>query len=156
VRELDPQVQVVNLRTMNEVVDRSLLQERFVAQLGGFFSLFALLLASIGLFGVMSYATARRTREIGIRMALGARATDVIRLVLHETILLVAVGVIIGLGAAFATTRLVASLLFGIGPTDPLTIALVTLLMFAVTTLAGYLPARRASHVDPMIALRYE
>jgi predicted permease len=156
VRELDPQTQLVNLRTMSDVVDRSLMQERFVAQLGGFFSLFALLLASIGLYGVMSYATAHRTREIGIRMALGARALDVIRLVLRETMLLVGVGVVIGLGAAFAATRLVASLLFGLSPTDPLTIALAALLMFAVTALAGYLPARRASRVEPVTALRQE
>jgi predicted permease len=156
VRELDPQVQVVNLRTMNEVVDRSLMQERFVAQLGSFFSLFALLLASIGLYGVMSYATARRTREIGIRMALGARAADVIRLVLRETMLLVGAGVVIGLGAAFAVTRLVASLLFGLSPTDPLTITLAVLLMLMVAALAGYLPARRAARVDPMVALRHE
>jgi predicted permease len=156
VHELDPQVQVVNLRTMNEVVDRSLMQERFVAQLGSFFSLFALLLASIGLYGVMSYATARRTREIGIRMALGARAADVIRLVLRETMLLVGVGVVIGLGAAFTATRLVASLLFGLSPADPLTIALAVLLMLMVAALAGYLPARRAARVDPMEALRYE
>jgi predicted permease len=156
VRELDPQVQVWNLRTMNEVVDRSLLQERFVAQLGSFFSLFALLLATLGLYGVMSYATARRTREIGIRMALGARATDVIRLVLRETLLLVGAGMVIGLGAAFAVTRLVASLLFGLNPTDPLTIVLAALLMLVVAVLAGYLPARRAARVEPMAALRYE
>jgi predicted permease len=155
-QELDPQAQVVNVRTMNEVVDRTLLQERFVAQLGSFFSLFALLLASIGLYGVMSYATARRTREIGIRMALGARATDVIRLVLRETMLLVGAGVVIGLGAAFAATRLVASLLFGLEANDPLTIALAVLLMLVVAALAGYLPARRAARVDPMAALRYE
>jgi predicted permease len=155
-RELDPQVQVVNLRTMNEVVDRSLMQERFVAQLGSFFSLFALLLASVGLYGVMSYATARRTREIGIRMALGARAVDVIRLVLRETMLLVGFGIVIGLGAAIAATRLVASLLFGLSPTDPLTIALAVLLMLMVAALAAYLPARRAARVDPMEALRYE
>jgi ABC-type antimicrobial peptide transport system permease subunit len=156
VRELDPQAQVVNLRTMNEVVDRSLLQERFVAQLGGFFSIFALLLASIGLYGVMSYATARRTREIGIRMALGAHAADVIRLVLRETMALVGVGVVIGLGAALVATRLVASLLFRLSPTDPLTIALAALLMFAVTALASYLPARRAARVQPVTALRQE
>jgi predicted permease len=156
VRELDPQAQVVNLRTMNEVVDRSLLQERFVAQLGSFFSLFALLLASIGLYGVMSYATARRTREIGIRMALGARTADVIRLVLREAMLLVSVGVVIGLGLAFAATRLVASMLFGLGPTDPLTIALAVLLILIVAALAGYLPARRATQVNPIVALRNE
>jgi putative ABC transport system permease protein len=156
VRELDPQVQVVNLRTMNEVVDRSLMQERFVAQVGSFFSLFALLLASIGLYGVMSYATARRTREIGVRMALGARATDVIRLVLRETMALVSAGVVIGLGAAFTATRLVASLLFGLSATDPLTIATAALLMMAVAALAGYLPARRAARVEPMAALRHE
>ncbi len=156
VRELDPQVQALNLRTMNEVVDRSLMQERFVAQLASFFSLFALLLASIGLYGVMSYATARRTREIGIRIALGARAVDVIRLVLRETMLLTGAGVVIGLGASFAATRLVTSLLFGLSPTDPLTIALAALLMLIVAALAGYLPARRAARVEPMQALRYE
>jgi len=156
VRQLDPQVQVVNLRTMNEVVDRSLLQERFVAQLGGFFSLFALLLASIGLYGVMSYATARRTQEIGIRMALGARAADVIRLVLREAMLLVGVGMVIGLGAAIAATRLVANLLFGLSPTDQLTIALAALLTCAVTALAGYLPSRKASRVEPVTAMRHE
>src|SRR5262245_57710359 len=156
VRELDPQVQALNFRTMNEMVDRSLMQERFVAQLAVFFSLFALLLASIGLYGVMSYATARRTREIGIRMALGARAPDVIRLVLGETMLLVGAGVVIGLCMAFAATRLVSSLLFDLSPTDPLTIALAALLMLAVATLAGYMPARRAARVDPMVALHDE
>jgi predicted permease len=155
-REIDPQAQVLNLRTMNEVVDRSLLQERFVAQLGGFFSLFALLLTAIGLYGVMSYATARRTREIGIRMALGARAADVIRLVLREAMSLVSVGVVIGLGAAFAGARLIESILFGLGPNDPLTIALAALLMLIVAALACLIPARRATKVDPMTALRFE
>jgi predicted permease len=156
VRELDPQVQVVNLRTMNEVVDRSLMQERFVAQLGSFFSLFALLLAAIGLYGVMSYATAQRTREIGIRMALGARAADVIWLALRETMLLVGAGVVIGLGAALVANRLVESLLFGLSAADPLTITQAVLLMLVVAALACYVPARRATKVDPMIALRYE
>jgi predicted permease len=155
VRELDPQTQVVNLRTMNDVVDRSLMQERFVAQLGTFFSLFALLLAAIGLYGVMAYATARRTREIGIRMALGARAADVIWLVLRETLLLVGVGIAIGLGAAFAATRLVASLLFGLSTTDPMAIAVAVFLMLMVAALSGYLPARRAARVEPMTVLRY-
>jgi len=156
VRELDPQAQAVNLRTMNEVVDRSLLQERFVAQLGGFFSLFALLLASIGLYGVMSYAVTRRTNEIGVRMALGARSADVSRMVMKETMLMVVIGAAIGLGAALATTRLVSSLLFGLTPNDPMTIVVAAALMIAVAALAGYLPARRASRVDPLVALRHE
>ena len=156
VQELDPQAQVVNLRTMNEVVDRSLLQERFVAQLGGFFSLFALLLATIGLYGVMSYAVTRRTNEIGVRMALGARSADVIRMVMKETMLMVVIGGAIGLGAAMATTRLVSNLLYGLTPNDPVTIAVAAALMTSAAALAGYLPARRASRMDPMTSLRRE
>jgi predicted permease len=156
VREIAPQAQVVNLRTMNEVVNRSLMQERFVAQLGGFFSLFALLLAAIGLYGLMSYATARRAREIGIRIALGARRADVIRLVLREAMSLVGVGIVIGLGAAFAGARLVESMLFGLGPNDPLTIALAALLMLIVAALACWIPVRRATKVNPMTVLRSE
>jgi predicted permease len=156
VREIDPQIQVLDLQTMNDVVDEALTQERFIAQLGSFFSLCALMLASIGLYGVMSYTTARRTREIGIRMALGARGADVLRLVMRETMVMVIAGVVIGLGAALAATRLVASLLFGLGASDPLTITLAVLLLLTVTALAGYLPARRATRIDPMAALRQE
>ena len=156
VRELDSPIQILNLETMNHVVDESLTQERFVAQLGGLFSLCALLLACIGLYGVMSYATARRTQEMGIRMALGARSADVARLIMKETMLLVVVGVAIGLSAALAATRLISSLLFGLTPNDPVTIATAVLLMIAVAAFAGYLPARRASRIDPMTALRYE
>jgi len=154
--ELDPKLQIIGLRKMNDVVDSALTQERFVAQLAGFFSLFALLLAAIGLYGVMSYTVSHRISEIGIRMALGAQAVDVIKLVMRETALLVGIGVIIGLGAALAFTRLISSLLFDLTPTDPLTIALASLLMIASAALAGFLPARRACRVDPMIALRYE
>src|SRR5262249_56717573 len=110
-RELDPQAQIVGLRMMRDVVDDSIVQERFIAQLGSAFSLFALLLACIGLYGVMSYAVTRRTNEIGIRMALGAQGADVVRMVMRETMLLVAVGMAIGLGAALATTRLISTLL---------------------------------------------
>jgi ABC-type antimicrobial peptide transport system permease subunit len=149
-------LQVFNLRTMTEVVNETLVQERFIAQTASAFSLFALLLACVGLYGVMSYAVARRTNEIGIRMALGALPANVVRMVMREVLLLVALGVGIGLAAAMATTRLVSGLLFGLTPTDPLTIALATIMMIGVAALAGYLPARRASRIDPMIALRYE
>jgi predicted permease len=155
-RELSPQAQVVGLRMMSDVVNESLTQERFIAQLGSAFSLFALLLACVGLYGVMSFAVTRRTGEIGIRMALGAEARDVIRLVMREVSLLVALGAGVGLAAALAATRLVATLLFGLTPTDPLTIALATLLLIGVAALAGYLPARRAARVDPLVALRHE
>jgi putative ABC transport system permease protein len=156
VREIDPQLQVVGLRTMTDLVDESLMQERFIAQTASAFSLFALLLACVGLYGVMSYAVARRTNEIGIRMALGALPANVVRMVMREVLLLIALGVAVGLAAAMATTRLVGALLFGLSPTDPLTVALAMLLMIVVAALAGYLPARRASRIDPMVALRYE
>jgi predicted permease len=154
--ELDPQAQTMNFRTMNDVVDESLVQERFVAQLGGFFSLCALLFACVGLYGVTSYATARRTQEIGIRMALGARRTDVLWLVMRETLLMTGIGIVIGLGAALAATRLVMSLLFDLSPADPVTITLAALLMLVVALIACYLPARRATTIDPLATLRHD
>ena len=156
VRELEPRFEVVGLKTLDDVVNESLVQERFVAQLAGFFSLFALLLACIGLYGIMSYAVTRRTNEIGIRMALGARSVDVIRLVIKESSLLVVIGVTIGLCAALATTRLVSSLLYGLTPNDPVTILLAVTVMIVIAALAGFLPARKASQVDPVVALRCE
>jgi predicted permease len=153
-RELDSRVQVLNLKMMNEVVDESLTQERFLAQVGSFFSFCALLLACIGLYGVISYSTARRTPEFGIRMALGATATHVIRQVMWETALMVFAGAAIGLVAAIAATRLIASSLFGLTATDPTTIVLAVLPLIAVAAVAGYLPARRAAKVDPLTALR--
>jgi predicted permease len=155
-REVDPQAPAVGLRMMRDWVDESLTQERFIAQLGSAFGLFALLLACVGLYGVMSYTVARRTNEIGIRMALGAQRSDVVGLVLRETMLLVVIGVIIGLSAALVTTRLITSLLYGLEPNDPLTITLAGLFLLTVAAIAGYLPARRASRVDPMEALRHE
>ena len=116
----------------------------------------ALMLASIGLYGVMSYAVARRTNEIGIRMALGAQRIDVLRLVMRESMMLVAAGVAIGLGVAVAASRLVGSLLFGLASTDVVTMAGAMIVMIAVSAFAGYLPARRASRVDPIVALHYE
>jgi len=127
-----------------------------IANLSSFFGLLALLLACIGLFGIMSYSVARRTNEIGIRMALGAERADVLRLVIREGLKPVLLGICIGLPAAIAGGRLIRSLLFDLEPSDPLTIVLATLLLLAVAALAGYLPARRAARVDPMTALRCE
>jgi putative ABC transport system permease protein len=155
-RAIDSDILLTNIATLNEQVDQSLLQERLVATLSLFFGLLALLLACIGLYGVMSYDVARRTHEIGIRMALGASAQRVVRLVLRETLLWVALGVGIGLGAALATTRWVESLLYGLKPNDPLTIGLAALVLLAVAAVAGYLPARRAARVDPLVAVRHE
>jgi len=156
VRNLDPNLPVYNVKTFAEQINDSVSQERLIALLASFFSFFALLLAALGLYGVMSQAVTRRTHEIGIRIALGAKPLDVVRLVLGEVLLLVALGIGIGLTAALATTRYVASLLFDLTPNDPLTITLATLLLMGVAVLAGYVPARRAARVDPLIALRTE
>src|SRR4029453_2975741 len=147
---------LTNIVTLNEQVNQSLLQERLVATLSLFFGLLALLLACIGLYGVMSYDVARRTHEIGIRMALGASARRVVRLVMRQSLLWVALGVMLGLSAAVAATRWVESLLFGVAPQDPLTIGLAALLLLAVAAVAGYFPARRAARVDPLVALRHD
>ena len=127
-----------------------------MAQLTGFFGALALTLAAIGLYGVMSYAVARRTSEIGVRMALGALAADVRRLILRETLALAAAGIGLGLLAALLSLRLVSSQLFGVSPHDPATILAAALVVVSVAGLSGYLPARRASRVDPMVALRHE
>ena len=156
VSEVDKNLPLFDVITQKEQADQSLTQERLFATLSGFFGLVALLLGCVGLYGVMSYAVARRTNEIGIRMALGATAPRVTRMVMRETMMLVIVGVAIGVGAALATTRLIESMLFGLAPNDPVTISVAVLLMIAVAAVAGYLPARRAAKVDPMVALRYE
>jgi predicted permease len=155
-RTVGNDILVTNVTTLNEQVDQSLVQERLVATLSLFFGLLALLLASIGLYGVMSYDVARRTQEIGIRMALGANASRVVRLVLRETLAWVALGVALGLGAALAVTRWVESLLFGLKANDPLTIVVAALVLVSVAAAAGYLPARRAARIDPLKALRHE
>jgi ABC-type antimicrobial peptide transport system permease subunit len=156
VRQIDPTLPLRNVITQVEQVEKRLQQERVFAQAYALFGVLALVLASVGLFGLMSYSVARRTNEIGIRMALGAHARDVLRLVMRESLTLVAVGVVTGLAAAFAAGRLVQSLLYGLSPTDAPTIAISVAVMIAVAAFAGYLPARRASRVDPLIALRYE
>jgi predicted permease len=156
IQAVDNSLETFSISTIPQLMDGVLAQERLLAKLTGFFSLLALLLASIGLYATISYDVNRRAHEIGIRMALGAHGGDVMRLVLRETLLLVAIGLVIGLAAAAATTRMMESLLFGLTATDPLTIALATILLLAVTLLAGWLPARRAARVDPMVVLRHE
>ena len=147
---------VTDIVTLNEQIDQSLLQERLVATLSLFFGLVALVLAATGLYGVMAYNVARRRREIGIRMALGAQRGSVIGMVLKEVSLVVLIGVAIGLGAALATTRFISSLLFGLAPNDPATVIFAAIVLIGAAALAGYLPARRASKIDPLEALRYE
>lgn len=137
-------------------MDATLVEDRLIAILAGFFGVLAVLLACLGMYGVMAYTAARRTNEIGIRMALGATRVEVLGMVLKESLLLVIVGIAIGVPATLACTRLVASLLFGVGAADPLTIASGAALMIVVAVLAGYIPARRAAKVDPVVALRYE
>jgi len=156
VREVDPSLPVYGLRPMSEVVARSMVQPRFLSLLLATFAGIALFLAAIGIYGVMAYAVAQRTQEIGVRMALGAQRLHVLRLVFGQGFVLLAVGTAIGLGGAFALTRLMHSLLFEITPTDPLTYSAVVVLLAVVALFACYVPARRATRVDPLVALRYE
>jgi predicted permease len=156
VRRTDPNVPIVTMTTQAEQLEGRIAQEKLFAQANLLFGVLAVALAAIGLFGLMSYNVARRTNEIGVRMALGARHRDVVAMVMKESMAMVAAGIAIGVAAAFAAGRLVSTLLFGLVATDPLTIALATALMIAVSTVAGYLPARRAAAVDPMVALRDE
>jgi ABC-type antimicrobial peptide transport system permease subunit len=141
---------------MSGLVDRSLGTDRLITMLSSCFGGLALLLASIGLYGVMSYAVARRTNEIGIRMALGARRSNVLRLVLGHGSKLAFLGVAVGIVAALGLTRFLSSLLFDVKPTDPLTYTAVSVVLGGVALLASYIPALRATKVDPMVALRYE
>jgi len=156
VRELDTNIPVYNLRTLERQIDRSLLVERFIATLSTAFGVLATLLAVIGLYGVMAYTVARRTREIGVRMALGAVQGDVVWLVMREVLVLVGSGMALGLGAAWGLNRVVGNQLYGISATDPATIAGAIALLGVVAALAGYIPARRATRVNPVLALRYE
>jgi predicted permease len=155
-RTLDPAMPRYEAETLAAQLDVSLTQERLVATLSSVFGLLALVLVCVGLYGVLAYDVARRTHEIGIRMALGANARQIVRLALGETLWMVGIGIVIGLGATWAATRWVASLLFGLQPQDPLTIGLAVLVLLAVAAVAGYLPARRATRVDPLVALKYE
>lgn len=156
VHQLDPDIPLMHPKAQTDLTSDALSQERIFARLSSFFGLAALLLACIGLYGTMAYAVTRKTHEIGIRMALGANPTDVLRIVIQQGLLLVIVGVGFGIVAGFGLTRLISSLIYGVTATDPATFAGVSFLLILVAALACYIPARRATLVDPLVALRYE
>ncbi|HEU4933733.1 MAG TPA: FtsX-like permease family protein, partial [Pyrinomonadaceae bacterium] len=153
---LNKEQAVFNVRTMEQIVSQSVAPRRFSMLLLAVFAVVALALAVIGIYGMLSYAVAQRTREIGLRMTLGAQRTDVMRLVIVHGMKLAIAGVVLGLIASFALTRTMKNLLFGVSATDPMTFGLITLLLAVVALLACWIPARRATKVDPIIALRYE
>jgi predicted permease len=155
-RGLDPAVPVRRLRSMEQVVGRSVAPQRFNMSLLGLFAALGLVLAAVGIYGVMAYGVSQRTHEIGLRMALGAQARDVMKMVVRQGMALAMIGVAIGLGASYALTRLMKTLLFGVSATDPLTFAVIALSLGLMALLACWIPARRAAKVDPMIALRCE
>jgi putative ABC transport system permease protein len=156
VHEFDKNLPLPLAQTMETLLATSIAARRFNTILLGLFAGIATILAAVGIYGMISYSVAQRTREIGIRMALGARRVDVLKLVLRNGMILALSGVVIGLGGAFALTRLMTSLLFGVTPTDAVTYAIVSVSLLAVALLACLIPARRATKVDPLVALRYE
>jgi predicted permease len=156
VRNVESNLPVSNIKTQIEQSDETLRSERLFARLLGFFGALAMLLAGVGLYGVLSYAVAQRAQEIGVRVALGAQTADVLRLVITQGMSLALPGVILGFGGAFGLTRLMQTLLYGVSPTDPLTFAVIAVLLLLVALLACWIPARRATRVDPLVALRAE
>jgi ABC-type antimicrobial peptide transport system permease subunit len=155
-QQISNELVIFGPQSMDEVIASSLAERRFSMILFVIFAILALLLATVGIYGVISYVVGQRTHEIGIRMALGARQPDILRLVLAGAGRLTAIGIVIGVVSALGLTRLMGNLLYGVGPNDPLTFLAVPAILILVALLASYLPARRASKVDPMVALRYE
>lgn len=153
---VDPQMSIAKVRTMEQVMSEATARQNFNMVLLTVFAAIALLLAAIGIYGLMSYAVEQRTHEFGIRMALGAARSDMLRMVVLHGMRMAIAGVVLGLGAAYGLTRLIESLLFGVHANDPLTFAVVAAILSSVALLASYIPARRATKVDPIIALRYE
>jgi ABC-type antimicrobial peptide transport system permease subunit len=147
---------LLDVRTLSSQIDDSIGTERMLARISGFFGVLALALTCIGLYGIMAHGVTRRTREIGIRIALGAVRSDVVWMMLRETLIVAAAGLIAGLPLAAGLTRLTGSFLFGVTPNDPMVLGAAVLALLGVSLVAGYLPARRASKVDAVVALRYE
>jgi predicted permease len=156
VHDTNSAIPEIEIHTMSGLIDDSLQTDHFVAQLSAAFGLLAIILASVGLYGIMAFTVARRTRDIGIRMALGAGRSKIVRQVLNETLILMVIGIAVGVPIALAGTRLIKSMLFGLGAVDPVAIIAACAILAVIAGLAGYIPARRASQVDPMVALRYE
>jgi predicted permease len=156
IQGLDRNLPVFDIKTMTEHIGEALSQERLIATMLGIFGLIALLLSTVGIYGLMSYSVSQRRREIGVRMALGAGSQDILRLIVSRGLMLTSIGIAIGLAAAIALTRVAGGLLFGISATDPMTFAVVSLILAGVALGACFVPARRATKVDPMVALRYE
>lgn len=156
IQAIDKDQPIAQVQTLDDKLSESIAPQRFTLLLLGIFALIALSLASAGIYGVMSYAVTQRTHEIGVRMALGARRIDVLKLMVRQGMTAVVIGVVLGLAGAFATTRLMSSLLFDVTAKDPFTFVVVTAVLTIVALVACYIPARRATKVDPRVALRYE
>jgi ABC-type antimicrobial peptide transport system permease subunit len=156
IKDVDPNLQIQSINAAQLLIEDDLMQERMIAKLSSSFSLLALILASVGLYGVMSYLMQRRTVEVGIRMALGATKAGVVSMVLREALALAGAGLAIGIVVAVFAGKLISSSLYGLQSLDPLTMTIASVVMFAAAVLAGWLPARRAARVDPMVALRAE
>jgi ABC-type antimicrobial peptide transport system permease subunit len=153
---VNPNLPVARVRTMDEYVQRSMARTSFTLVMLGIAAAVALFLGSVGIYGVISYVVSQRTREIGVRMAMGAEQRDVSRMVLKQALTLAGAGVVIGVAGAMGLTRLMSSLLFGVSAMDPVTFGSVAVVLSAVVLLASYVPARRAAKVDPVVALRFE
>jgi putative ABC transport system permease protein len=156
VNEVDKSVPVSNVKTMDHIVSESITQPRFNLFLLGLFGAVAMVLSAAGIYGVTAYTVTQRTHELGIRLALGAQVSDVLKMILGQGMAVIGVGLVVGLAAAFALMRLLRSLLFGVGENDPLTFAAITVVLVFVALIACYIPARRATKVDPLVALRSE
>jgi ABC-type antimicrobial peptide transport system permease subunit len=156
VSRFDNNLLIVGMKTETLQIDQDLYQERLIAVLSGLFATLALIVACVGLYGLLAFQVSRRTQEIGIRLALGAQRDDVLRLIIGRGAILAIVGTLTGCAAALAVTRYVQSFLFGVKPADPATLIVVAALLVGIALIASYIPARRAAKVDPMVALRYE